>query len=59
MPIISFRNEEQRELNFKIKEIMVVLTDQGIIPSPANFYSAKKFYVGCWEWGLEDPNALS
>lgn len=38
---------------------MVVLTDQGIIPSPASFYSAKKFYVGCWGLGLEDPNALS
>lgn len=46
MSIISFRNQEHRELNFKIEEIVVVLNDQGIIPSLASFYSAKKFYVG-------------
>lgn len=55
MSIISFRNEEHRELNFKIKEIMVVLTDQGIIPSLPSFYSAKKFYVGCWGGGWKTP----
>lgn len=38
-----------REVHFRIKEIVVVLTDQGIIPPLASFYSAKSFYTGCWE----------
>lgn len=53
--VLNFFLKWGTELIFKIKEIVVVLTDQGIIPSLASFYSDNKFYVGCWGWGWKTP----